>query len=779
MAEPTDTASPPKTLHIRGLFQLALVGSAFAGLRLLQSPSTLTFFVFESALAVTLGILLSGRLAPADQPESLPQKVRSAAGEGANHAASRERLGLLATRLGLPSSGDHEDLSASIGKSVGRGSTASRRAWDEGWVADSVISRIAPPAYRYEAARSPAAMTDYLRSLAAEGGDLLSLSQDLHVGSTSYKTMLTKARAASKAGETDRAVRILEEGNHELRKHLRGRISGDLTGFQSRSRRAYLALSTVFVVFVAIALRSLASGLYVPPTEFYVYLAIATAALSLNAQLGGNRRPVGVLVQIMVLAVVLKFYFFYLNPYLYTSDNFFHFLGVEAIANTGHIPASLGHYTYFPGYHVFGLAGASVIGLPRTLFGVFAFLAQIAAIPITYLIGREIASPRVGLFAAILTALSVFFFLATIPLPSLFGFVFMFTAIYALMKMNGPLSGAWFAIFWISALGAFFSHAVSALVLLLALLIRFVHTRLQGQRATATRPTATPVLSYGVVYAGYLAFIALVSFEIFVRSVFAPTQEAALATAPQQTLSITTAYILQSAVAPSGIAIVLFFASFGMFSRSGISPSERRYLVFLGAAFIMIPAIEVATESYRAQSTRLLAYMAIPLVLLGAHGVVSVNRLFRSTRRLGGVLVPVFLVVAFVSSSTYLTTNDERTLFSSIPATPTHITESALASREFLALSTEDVVAYMDFASWLYFNENGMRARNALMMQTGMLDEFDGTGRSFVVVNDHFTPYGNPYAGILLDVLSIERLLGDAQASRIFDAGDVQVYIVP
>jgi len=779
MAEPIETTSQEKTLHIRGLFQLALVGTAFAGLRLLQSPSTLTFFVFESALAVTLGVLVSGRLAPSNLQEPSPQRVRSAKVDGANHATSRARLGLLATRLGLPSSGDVEDLSASIGKFVSGGSSSARRVMDEGSVADSVVSRIAPPAYRYEPARTSAAMAKYLRSLAAEGSDLLSLSQDLRIESTAYGTVLTKARAASKAGAADRAVRILEEGNQGLRKHLQGRISGDLTGFQSRSRRAYLGLSTVFVVFVAIALRSLASALYVPPTEFYLYLAIATAALSLNAQLGGNRRPVGVLVQIMVLAVVLKFYFFYLNPYLYTSDSFFHFLGVEAIANTGHIPASLGHYLYFPGHHVFGFAGASITGLPLALFGVFAFLAQIAAIPITYLIGREIASPRVGLFAAILTALSVFFFLATIPLPSLFGFVFMFTAIYALIKMKESLSGAWFAIFWISALGAFFSHAVSALVLLLALLIRFVHTRLQGQRATAIRPSATPVLSYGVVYAGYLAFIALVSFEVFVRSVFAPTQEAALATAPQQTLSITTAYILQSAVAPLGIAILLFFAAFGMFSRPGISPSERRYLVLLGGAFILIPALEVATQSYRAQSTRLLAYMAIPLVLLGAHGVVSVNRLFRSSRRLGSVLVPVFLVVAFVSSSTYLTTNDERALFSSIPAIPTHITESALASREFLALSTEDVVAYMDFGSWLYFNENGMRARNALMMQTGTLDEFTGTGRSFVVLNVHFTPYGNPYAGILLDVSSIRRQLGDAQASRVFDAGDVQVYIVP
>src|SRR3970282_998787 len=96
----------------------------------------------------------------------------------------------------------------------------------------------------------------------------------------------------------------------------------------------------------------------------------------------------------------------------------------------------------------------SVGGLPLAWYGIFAFIAQLVAIPAAYLIGREIANSRVGLFAAMLTLFSVFFFLPTIPLPSLFGFVFLFMAIYALIRVRGPGWQGWFAIFWISALGA-------------------------------------------------------------------------------------------------------------------------------------------------------------------------------------------------------------------------------------------------------------------------------------------------------------------------------------
>jgi hypothetical protein len=60
------------------------------------------------------------------------------------------------------------------------------------------------------------------------------------------------------------------------------------------------------------------------------------------------------------------------------------------------------------------------------------------------------------------------------------------------------------------------------------------------------------------------------------------------------------------------------------------------------------------------------------------------------------------------------------------------------------------------------------------------LDGFtERTERAFVVVNEHFLPYGNPYLGSIYDFSTINRQLEHAQASRLFDAGEVRVYLTP
>ncbi len=643
--------------RIRVLFQVAMFGTAFAAFRLLESPSTQTFSIFESALAATTGIFLRGRAAESDRtPDDIGNPRAPGVAEG-----------------GVP---------------------------DRGPLRTQPITQTMP--------------------------------------------WLMNGRDAS--------------------------------------TRAYLVLSSVFFVLIAIALWILSEGLYVAPAAFYVFIAGSAGAAALNAYWSGNRRPVGVLVQIMMLAALLKFHFFYLNPYVYTSDGFLHFKGTEVIASSGHVPQTLGHYFFFPAYHVFGFVGVSIGGLPASWHGATTFLAQLTTIAIAYLIGREIANPRVGLFAAILTVFSLFFFLSVTPVPSLFGLPFLFLSIYALVRVQKRGGRGWYAVFWISALGTLFSHPINALVLLLALLLRFVQFYLVRQRTGESRGPMIPFLSYGVVYAAYLSFIAIVSFEDIVRA-FVPSADGlapALATAPGAALQTSGSYLLMSAVAPSGFAFLFFFAAYGMLSSRGISPLERQYIVMLGLAFLLLPALEFVTENYRTQSSRFLLYITIPLVLIGAHGAESLTRGHRGTRRATNTVLILFVVFSFVSASSYLTSNDGRDLYSSVPVMPIHITESALSSREFVASAADGSRVYMDFGSWLYFDNNA-RARNALKgFDVDLIDGFAGRpGPAFVMVNDEFLAYGNPYVGRLYDAKSLRASLEDAQASRIFDAGVVQVYLVP
>ncbi len=769
-----------KKYHVPGLFQIALIGTAFTALRVLESPSTLTFFVLETAAAATLGIFLSGRARENRRLSPAPGYPFDSQVD-VDGLPSLARLRILASKLGVNPSGGVGDLQVRIKSAVRQGRHSSGQDGVLDRTLGSVVAyRLVPMVRDSGVPFAPSSGNGYRSSLADEGSRLLALAHDLKLESASYRRTLRMTRKASQSGRMDKAVILLEDGNHRLRARLGSLIGQDLETEVRGSDRVYLAASSAFFVLVALSLWALSTALYVAPPIFYVLVAGAAGATALNAYWSGDRRTNGILLQIVLLAALLKFHFFYLNPYLYTSDAFYHFLGVQGIAKTGRVPETLGHYTYFPVHHIFGFIGSSVAGLPITWYGLFAFAAQLVAIPAAFLIGREIANPRVGLFAALLTTFSVFFFLPTIPLPSLFGFGFIFLALYALIVMRRSGSQAWFAVFWLSALCAFFSHPITALALFLILLVRFTSIHAAGRRRPEPRASTVPVLSYGVVYAGYLALLAIISLETFARTFFAPTFVPPLATSPTELLQASSLYVLESALAPSNIAILFFFASYGMLSRAGINSAERRFLALLGVAFILIPALEFIFQNFRGQTTRFTSYIIIPLVLIGAHGAVRAFSFVRGGRRTASIMVTLFVAFAFVGASSYLTSNDARYIYSEIPAIPTHITESALSSRNFLTFTKEGTFVYMDFGSWIYFLENNERARDALLgLHTGTLDEFRGTRQAFVVVNEHFIPYGNPYEGTLFSVKAVQSRLEDLQSSRVFDAGEVQLYMAP
>ena len=761
---------------------LGLSATAFTGYRLSSAPSTLTFFVFEAALAATLGLLVSIRLA---RPEvsSSPATANDLPHEnGDNTSASLSRLQSLATRLGLAPDGGLADLRKRIASEVSRDAERlSQIPADERAIAVALVPRTSTgesPVLNRKGDTSAAAR----RAMIAEDASaLLSFSRDLQLTPTFYQKSLAKARRLSDEGRAEAALAVLADANSRLRTHLQREVADDFGSKHSvRSRRFYTGLTALFAFSTALTLLVLSRSLYVGPLGFYALVGIATCSVALNAHLAGEQRPNGVLLQIMVLAALVKFHFFYLNPYLYTSDSVFHFGGIQGISDSGYVPSDLGHYSFFPGYHAFGFAAASVVGLPLPWFGTFAFVANLAAVPIAYLIGREIAGPRTGLFSAILTVFSVFFFLYVIPLPSLFGFVFLFTALYAVIRLRGPMSQTWLFVFWLSALGAFFSHPITALVLLMALMVRVVQVRVLGRGAVESRWTAVPALSYAVVYAAYLAFIALVSFQLFVESFLGPGASGEpLATAPTQDLQITASYVLQSALAPSGVAILVFLAACGFFPPRGISAFERRFIVLLMIAFVLVPAAEVAAENFRTQSTRFLSYVAIPLALLGGHGVASLSRRLRTGWRFGGVVLPIVLVLAVVSPSSYLTTSDNRSLYGAIPAIPTHITDSALASRDFLDVHGGPTTVFMDFGSWHYFS-NRARARDPLDMNILTLDQLsEPESGALVLLNEDLLAYGAVRIGGFYDLAQIQATLESSQAALIYDSGSVRIYAFP
>lgn len=735
------------TLVPRGVFQLALLATGFAAWRALGGPSTFTFFLFESALAATIGIYAYTRL----MAQRGPRKADGATALGPRKTKDERRQSL---------------------KEIQRGpSTArSRSSWGD----PSPTGLTIVPRGAFDETKDP------LQRLADEGETLLALARSWGIEARFYQKTLRMVHKAQLAGHGEEAIRALWHGNEKLRARLTRATDLETRAKDSSVQRTFLLLSSVFFVLLALSVWLLHGALYVAPPTFYLLLGAMGGALAWNIHRCGEKHSLGILAQLVALAALVKFHFFYLNPYVYASDAFFQFSGLVEVHASGHLPAELGHYYYFPGLVTFAYEGVAVGGFPLTWYGIFPLLAVLTFIPAIYLVGREIANRTVGLFASLLGLFSVFGFLSTQYTPALYGFSSLVLAVYALLKIRTWREQSWIAVFWIAALGAFFSHPISALVLGLILGLRFLYFRLSPRPSLHGRTSATPALSYGVVYGAYVAFIAATSFNLFVLTVFATTSSPPLATSPSVALRSTLLYVVQSAISPLSLALAVFLVGFGLFSTHGAVKAEHRFFALLIVVFTIFPAIEVVAENFRTQSSRFLLYLTIPMVILGGIGITNMARALPNARKTTVFVVVLFATLGFLASSTYLTSNDSRFLNGEVPALTTHITWSALASRDFLSMAKEESRIYMDFGSLFYF-DNNLRAPNALAaLNTSTLDGFEGrTLQAFVLINDHFLPYGNPYQGVLYDAVGIRRLLEDAQASRLFDAGEVQVYLTP
>ncbi len=557
------------------------------------------------------------------------------------------------------------------------------------------------------------------------------------------------------------------------------RMSGDFTQLPP-SRTQYLALRVLFFVVLNFALWELSKGIYTASLTFYLLVGLGAAILSVNVYRHGEGRSASLLAQIMLLAVLVKFHFFYLNPYVYTSDPFLFYSGLRDLQASGYIPPSLGHYFYFPALASFAFAGPTLTSAPLEYYGAFAFVSQVAMIPIIYLIGRHIAEPRLGLLAALFGVFWTFGFLWTHYNPTQFGMLFLFLAVYSLLRIGKGKQTRWYLLFWVAALAALFSHPINALILVLVLAVRLVWSRVAGRRVTAARSMIAPVASYGIVCGSYLAFVAVAAFSLFIRTLFVVDYEPPLATIETEALAPSFLFVLQSAVAPVSMAIPLFFAGYAILSSSGIARSEHGFLVLLGAAFLLLPGLEIVAENFKLQGSRMLVYLSIPLVLLAAHGLVTLKRMARSPRRTVVGLFAIFLAFAFLSSTSYLTQNDSRILYTDVPFAPTHITESALSGRRFLELSEDGSRIFLDLASLRYFGDSGRTRYPLRGYETLALSAFNETnGHGFVLLNDHYLAYGDPRSGTFYDPSQIDKALRHAQAILVYDAGDVRVYYIP
>lgn len=544
-----------------------------------------------------------------------------------------------------------------------------------------------------------------------------------------------------------------------------------------RSRRVFYGANSLFVLLLSLAVLDLTRSLYIASVLFYGLVGLAAGVLALNILVNGENRTGSLLIQLTALATLLKLHFVILNPYVYTSDSYLFYRGLLDLSAAGTLVQSLGHYFYFPGFATYAYASPLVTGVPLELFAVFGFASQIAMLPIVYLLGRHVSGRTTGMFAAMFVLFSVYSFLYTHASPTHYGLGLLFLAVYAAIRIGA--GRVWFALFWASGLAAMLSHPVNGLILGLVLAARVVGARLVTRDPMARGQMLAPVLSYATIYGSYLAFFAVTAFELFVTTFFVGSPQPPLATVPGQALEKTPAYVLQSGLAPIGIVLPIFFAAYALLHRRNMLCPEHGFLVTLGILFLAIPGLEVLGDDFRLQSSRMLVYFAIPFAFLGAHGLVVLGRNREGKRAALGLIIALFVAVGFVSSSSYLTQNDLNSLYSDVPFSPTHVTESSLMVRQYMELTPNESTVYFDSGSMRYF-QNSNRARDPLSgrltLQLILFQQSGGTG--FVVLNEEFLPYGHPSAGSFYDLERIAQRIGEQRAPLLYDSGKVKVYFV-
>ncbi len=463
-----------------------------------------------------------------------------------------------------------------------------------------------------------------------------------------------------------------------------------------RNRKTGLGCAYLFAVSAAAYF--LWNSLYVPSLYYYYAVSLAVALVGVQILLRPESQKRGtslILLQIVTIGVLIRLSYPLLNPESVFSDAYFHWTGIEILAQSGRVPAALGYYFYYPSFHALNTVAVNVAAIGISSYLLFNSLLAVLAVLASFLLAREIVSPRLALACALLLVISLFFFLIITVAPFFMSANLMILALYALLRYRKTASRKFWSMFWIISLFIFFSHPAGALVLAVILVIFWLNGRLRTRPVEApkiTEPTAT----YGVAYLSYLGFIAISAFTFFFQSLFESGPNIYLARAsvgpvPAQFIAETTASTL-------GFTILFLPATFVVLSWLYEGQWNRRFIIGVLFILALVPGIMVLLGKghYGLQAARVLPYISIFIIFPAAYGIF---KLAQRGRRVAPkvVAVGVFLfLLAFLSSTSYLTGNGNRILSASIPVQTAYATHSMLAVGSFLEKVPETTPLTLD-----------------------------------------------------------------------------------
>lgn len=221
-----------------------------------------------------------------------------------------------------------------------------------------------------------------------------------------------------------------------LRKRLLARREVDVPS----KKTTHLLLSIAFYSLYTVTIILLYLNLYFRPTSYFILISLMAGITAIDIlfyKQGHSILPI--FVKIFALSINVRAGIWYNFPTFSGSDVYAHSSIIEMIASNGYIPPFeiFGKYYFTPLSHIF-VSVAQILCQETTKNSIFTFALIISILIIfVYLVGREIASPRAGLLAALILSLinSVIQYAFVNYTPSVLSFCYFLGIFYLLFKI--------------------------------------------------------------------------------------------------------------------------------------------------------------------------------------------------------------------------------------------------------------------------------------------------------------------------------------------------------
>ncbi|MBN1152808.1 MAG: hypothetical protein JXA58_06305 [Dehalococcoidia bacterium] len=236
------------------------------------------------------------------------------------------------------------------------------------------------------------------------------------------------------------------------------------------------ALDTVFFILLSLTWIAWHESLYVRPLLHFVLVSALPSLVVVDVVKGiRGRRVVWTLVKVIFIGWTIRYGQFYVFPSLSGYDAYSHASLAEYVLWLGHVPSVevAGQYAVSSGLHVAvsSLAILSSITVKNAMFVLFGGVLTVVQSLGLFLMGKRLHSPRAGLLAALLGAVSTQLILRSVVNITPGSMVLIFFALIWLavtFRNRGAVGRGLVLIFMLAAV---VTHQLTPFVMLVCLLV--------------------------------------------------------------------------------------------------------------------------------------------------------------------------------------------------------------------------------------------------------------------------------------------------------------------